>query len=51
MQIAIQNMLYLPFKVPLPDEPHTIKMEQRDRLITWTACNIVAERFESFLIL
>lgn len=44
MQIAVQNMLHLPFRVSLPDEPHTIKLEQRDRLITWTACNVVAER-------
>jgi hypothetical protein len=50
MQIAIQNMLHLPFRVLLPDEPHTIKLEQRDRLITWTACNAVAERFIRTLI-
>lgn len=47
IQIAIQNMLHFPFRSPAPNEPKTIKWDPRDRkdrLVTWIACNIVAER-------
>ncbi|TVY75698.1 Regulatory protein LEU3, partial [Lachnellula suecica] len=43
MQIAVQNMLHLPFRTPAPDETQALKAEQRDRLVTWITCNIVAE--------
>ncbi|KAF4626843.1 hypothetical protein G7Y89_g11314 [Cudoniella acicularis] len=47
VQIAQQNMLHLGFRteVPFGDQPaHT---EQRDRMLTWVACNIVAQSSSS----
>ncbi|KAG9237402.1 hypothetical protein BJ875DRAFT_156380 [Amylocarpus encephaloides] len=43
MQIALQNMLHLDFKAQVPFRGELSASEQRDRLMTWAACNIVAE--------
>ena len=54
IQIAIQNMLHFPFRNPAPDEPNPIRSDPRDRkdrLMTWIACNIVAERYVDILVL
>jgi hypothetical protein len=42
--IAIQNMLHLPFQAEISSRNTFARSEQRDRLITWAACNIVAQR-------
>jgi transcriptional regulatory protein LEU3 len=44
MQIALQNMLHLDHKVLVPFRGELAPAEQRDRLMTWATCNIVAER-------
>jgi hypothetical protein len=45
MMIAIQNMLHLPFHNQETLEGTLPQSEQRDRILTWVACNIIAERF------
>jgi hypothetical protein len=48
--IAMQNMLHLPFHNQETLEGTLPQSEQRDRILTWVVCNIVAERFETQLM-
>jgi hypothetical protein len=50
MMIAMQNMLHLPFHNQETLEGTLPQSEQRDRILTWVVCNIVAERFETQLM-
>lgn len=44
MQIALQNMLHLDVQSQAPFRGELSPADHRDRLMTWAACNIVAER-------
>jgi hypothetical protein len=44
LQIALRNMLHLPVQVQIAPFEGRTESEQRDRLITWVACTIVAQR-------
>ena len=47
MHIAMQNMLHLPIQAQLtPNDwnENRTEAEKRDRLSTWIACNIVAQK-------
>jgi hypothetical protein len=45
MQIALQNMLHLDHRAQVPFRGELSELEQKDRLMTWAACNIVAQRY------
>lgn len=49
MQIALQNGLHLHFKSEIEFGREGVPTEQRDRLLTWIAFNVVAQRYPSFL--
>ncbi|CAG8962158.1 hypothetical protein HYFRA_00005205 [Hymenoscyphus fraxineus] len=49
MQVALQNMLHLDPRSQIPFRGELSAAEQRDRLMTWAACNIVAESTSTIL--
>jgi hypothetical protein len=45
IQLAVQSVLHLPIKTDLPPQREFSTLEKNDRLATWMACNIVAEKY------